>query len=346
MAHLQKLKRSGVAPMMRHYRREMGATLERSNIDAGRTHLNYVVGEQLRGLVESRIEHAVTSHNAAGRALRQDAVLMADWVVTRPQNVPEGRTEEFFRACHAFIRERYGTYNVPCGYVHMDEATPHMHVPVIPFDLEERRFRASALMGRADLKSFHGQLGDYLEARMGFRPDVELEPEQKREKAVRYGSLDEYKDRRDALAALDREIAQATERLESVRRAWEGTRGTPLTDFREAREERALDREIERLEGEIAEQERGIGRIEQAIVRMRERVGVIGERIRELVEKVAPLREFDQRAAENTRRVAEQFSRIYESQGARAARADAGRNTQAPAARGAPDRHRRRGAVR
>lgn len=106
MAHIAKYKAPSVGHMLAHYRRD-ASSLERENIDPERTKGNLVVGHYTNkdgklvvgrvvpregepnwGTVERRIERVNEAQKAAGkRATRKDAVVMADVVVTLPDNV-------------------------------------------------------------------------------------------------------------------------------------------------------------------------------------------------------------------------------------------------------------------
>lgn len=106
MAHIAKYKAPSVGHMLAHYRRDR-SSLERDNIDPERIKNDLVVGHYTNkdgklvvgrvepregepnwGTVESRIERVNEAQKAAGkRATRKDAVVMADVVVTLPDNV-------------------------------------------------------------------------------------------------------------------------------------------------------------------------------------------------------------------------------------------------------------------
>lgn len=215
MAHVEKFKSSGVSPMVGHYAREAEARgYERDNIDGSRTHLNYEIAgsgsEPLAARVRDRVRDAMAEHErAAGKAVRKDANVMFDWVVTLPKDCPPDRAGEFFAATVDFIRNRYGAENVPGGFVHMDEATPHVHVPVVP--VRGGKLQASKVVNRADLKTFHKALGAAVDAALGFHVSIELDESQKGAKQLSALSQDEYKAAKDELAATKAEVARLSD---------------------------------------------------------------------------------------------------------------------------------------
>ena len=140
MAHIAKYKATSVGHMLAHYRRDE-SSLGRDNIDPKRVKNDMVVahytnkdgklvvgrvvpreGEPNWGTVERRIERVNEAQKAAGkRATRKDAVVMADVVVTLPDNVRKGDEDRFFRLTYWYLSNKFGIDNMMGGYVHKDE---------------------------------------------------------------------------------------------------------------------------------------------------------------------------------------------------------------------------------
>lgn len=201
ICRVQKVKAAAVGHMLAHYRRDR-SSLERDNIDPERIKNDLVVGHYTNkdgklvvgrvepregepnwGTVESRIERVNEAQKAAGkRATRKDAVVMADVVVTLPDNVRKGDEDRFFRLTYWYLSKKFGIENMMGGYVHKDEvlkdgtpARDHMHVPFTP--ILDGRFNYKQMCPRSFYQSMHKELGDYLEERMGYRPAIELDEE-------------------------------------------------------------------------------------------------------------------------------------------------------------------------
>ena len=329
MAHVERVKMVGLNPMVGHYAREAERRgFHRDNIDAARTPLNYAVGadgvDALAARVRERVSEAVRGHEtASGKGIRKDANVVMDWVVTRPQDCPEELTGAFFEAVVCFIQDRYGEENVPGGFVHMDEMTPHVHVPVVP--VRDGRLQASKVVDRSDLKSFHGQLGRAVDAALGVHVSIELDESRQGEKQLSRLSQPEYVAARARLAELGSEVRAEYERLESVqaaRRAVE-RRGRVLGGgYDEAigaaegalgGADAALGRAgelVEECESALASSLAGPGlptvaasrdREEQAraeVVSLGDRVRQLGDRLRALGERLVDLRD---RLAESVR---------------------------------------------
>lgn len=231
MAHIAKYKATSVGHMLAHYRRD-ASSLERDNIDPKRVENDMVVGHYTNkdgrlvvgrvvpregepnwGTVESRIERVNEAQKAAGkRATRKDAVVMADVVVTLPDNVRKGDEDRFFRLTYWYLSNKFGIDNMMGGFVHKDEvlkdgtpARDHMHVPFTP--ILDGRFNYKKMCPRTFYQNMHRELGDYLEKRLGYRPEVELDEETRAQRVYTDKSVDIDKVR----GAVDRAVVQPAE---------------------------------------------------------------------------------------------------------------------------------------
>ena len=272
MAHIAKYKAPSVGHMLAHYRRDR-SSLERDNIDPERIKNDLVVGHYTNkdgklvvgrvepregepnwGTVESRIERVNEAQKAAGkRATRKDAVVMADVVVTLPDNVRRGDEDRFFRLTYWYLSKKFGIDNMMGGYVHKDEvlkdgtpARDHMHVPFTP--ILDGRFNYKKMCPRSFYQSMHKELGDYLEKRMGYRPAIELDEETRAQRVYTDKSVDIDKVR----GAVDRAVVQPAEDEAARIVAAAREEAAALLNDAEARKAKLVT-EIERLDGEIGE---------------------------------------------------------------------------------------------
>lgn len=291
MAHIAKYKAASCGHMLAHYRRD-ASSLGRENIDPTRTKGNYTLGLDDRdgkvgamdgiepnwATVEGRIEGVNEAAKAAGkRAVRKDAVVMADVVVTLPENVRKGDEGKFFGYTYWFLILKLGKENMMGGFVHRDEVRKdgspvrdHMHVPFTP--IVDGRFNYKKMCPRAFYQSLHKELGDYLEKQMGYRPEVELGDETRAMRVYADKSADIDKVRgaveRGIVEPAEQQAAQAVEdaaqRVEEARAELDELRGAVSAE--QARLEslrqgaRAIERDVAELEPIAAE----IGRWEAA----------------------------------------------------------------------------------
>lgn len=231
MAHIAKYKATSVGHMLAHYRRD-ASSMERDNIDPKRVKNDMVVGHYTNkdgrlvvgrvvpregepnwSTVERRIERVNEAQKAAGkRATRKDAVVMADVVVTLPDNVRKGDEDRFFRLTYWYLSNKFGIDNMMGGFVHKDEvlkdgtpARDHMHVPFTP--ILDGRFNYKKMCPRMFYQNMHRELGDYLEKRLGYRPEVELAEDTRAQRVYTDKSVDIDKVR----GAVDRAVVRPAE---------------------------------------------------------------------------------------------------------------------------------------
>lgn len=281
MAHIAKYKASAVGKLCAHYNRWQGIdnpNVSRENIDKSRTHLNYTLGVyekdgkrfigKVRGsaswaTVKGRIDAVNARAKAEGkRATRKDAVVMADMVVTLPPNVPPEDAYKFFWNSYQYIADRVGRGNLMGGYVHMDETTPHMHVPFTP--ILDGRFNYKKMCDRKFYQTFHKGLGDRLEQKMGYRPEVELSEETRAQRVYtsRTKDIDKVRgavDRAVVRPAEDeaaRIVAAAKEEAAALLKEAETRKAELVTEIADKEDDLAeLDSQLEDVRMDIAGEE-------------------------------------------------------------------------------------------
>lgn len=362
MAHIAKYKAASCGHMLAHYRRDE-SSLGRENIDPTRTKDNYTLGLDDRdgkvgamdgiepnwATVEGRIEGVNKAAKAAGkRAVRKDAVVMADVVVTLPENVRKGDEFKFFGYTYWFLIQKLGKENMMGGFVHRDEVRKdgspvrdHMHVPFTP--ILDGRFNYKKMCPRSFYQTMHGELGDYLEKRMGYRPEVELGDETRAMRVYADKSADIDKVRgaveRGIVEPAEQQAAQAVEdaaqRVEEARAELDELRGA--VNAEQARLEslrqgaRAIERDVAELEPIAADVRRfeGAGRAERGAIldsiaaRCAGAARAIGRAVEELGDRIRALmrprkaqrteRSLDDvmREATDVARAAKELSRNY-----------------------------------
>ena len=342
MAHLEKYKATSVGHMLAHYRRDP-SSLGRENIDPARVGMDYTLAldpadglvKPMEGVepnwatVEGRIERVNERAKAEGkRAVRKDAVVMADVVVTLPENVREGDEGAFFGWTYCFLADRLGSGNMLGGFVHRDEVRTdgspvrdHMHAAFTP--IMDGRFNFKKMCPRTFYQSLHKDLGDYLEQHLGYRPEIELEDGKRAQKALsRVDKRDIDAARAEILAPVEKKageiVADATERAErasAARKRDEARARTARKDLAdvagqvdEKRSQAAeIDRqiaekmaEIDRLDGEIGkkidlrnEVGENLQREQRRLESVRQAAGRLEEDVEELEAISAVVDEFD-----------------------------------------------------
>ena len=309
MAHIAKYKATSVGHMLAHYRRD-ASSLERDNIDPKRTKDNMVVahytnkdgqlvvgrvvpreGEPNWGTVERRIERVNEAQKAAGkRATRKDAVVMADVVVTLPDNVRKGDEDRFFRLTYWYLSNKFGIDNMMGGFVHKDEvlkdgtpARDHMHVPFTP--ILDGRFNYKKMCPRMFYQNMHRELGDYLEKRLGYRPEVELAEETRAQRVYTDKSVDIDKVR----GAVDRAVVRpAEDEAARIVAAAKEEAAALLSDAEAKKAE--LAQQIEDRQGDLAELDSQLEDVRMDIAGEEDRLECLRQRADGVARDVAELR--------------------------------------------------------
>lgn len=321
MAHLEKYKATSVGHMLAHYRRDP-SSLGRENIDPARVGMDYTLAldpadglvKPMEGVepnwatVEGRIERVNERAKAEGkRAVRKDAVVMADVVVTLPENVREGDEGAFFGWTYCFLADRLGSDNMLGGFVHRDEVRTdgspvrdHMHAAFTP--ILDGRFNFKKMCPRTFYQSLHKDLGDYLEQHLGYRPEIELEDGKRAQKALsRVDKRDIDAARAEILAPVERKageiVADATERAE---------RASAARKRDEARA-RTARKDLADIAGQVDEKRSQAAeidcRIAEKMAELDRLDGEIGEKI-ELRNEVGDNLQREQRRLESVRQAA------------------------------------------
>lgn len=321
MAHLEKYKATSVGHMLAHYRRDP-SSLGRENIDPARVGMDYTLAldpadglvKPMEGVkpnwatVEGRIERVNERAKAEGkRAVRKDAVVMADVVVTLPENVREGDEGAFFGWTYCFLADRLGSGNMLGGFVHRDEVRTdgspvrdHMHAAFTP--ILDGRFNFKLMCPRTFYQSLHKDLGDYLEQHLGYRPEIELEDGKRAQKALsRVDKRDIDAARAEILAPVERKageiVADATERAErasAARKRDEARASTARKDLAD------IAGQVDEKQAQAAEIDR---RIAEKMAELDRLDGEIGEKI-ELRNEVGDNLQREQRRLESVRQAA------------------------------------------
>ncbi|MED1599654.1 MobV family relaxase, partial [Bacillus pseudomycoides] len=151
--HMQKFQISDVQGIQKHNQRQ-GKSKSNLDIDYSKSEQNYDLLNQQKIRYESTIKQEISER--VKRKPRANSVVLSEFVVTAsPDYMHSLSLEEqkrYFESSLAFIQKRYGKQNTLYAMVHMDEATPHMHIGVMPIT-EDNRLSAKDMFMRKELIS-------------------------------------------------------------------------------------------------------------------------------------------------------------------------------------------------
>lgn len=164
VARMQKMKVGNLGGAYRHNER-IFENHANKDIDTERSHLNYELTDRERSLsYEKQIKEYVNENKISQRAIRKDAVLCDEWIITSDkaffEKLDQEQTRAFFEAAKDYFAENYGESNIAYASVHMDESTPHMHLGIVP--MRDGKLSSKAMFDREELKKIQDELPQYL----------------------------------------------------------------------------------------------------------------------------------------------------------------------------------------
>lgn len=165
VARMEKRKIGSLNGLQIHNDRK---TKNHSNkdIDQDKSELNYdLVGHKKSVSYQKEIMDYINKTKVSTKAVRKDAVVVTDWIVTSDKNFFENKspeeTEKFFKTAVDFFGNRYGYENLKYATVHLDEKTPHMHLGVVP--IRDGKLSAKTIFNRNELRDIQSELQNHFE---------------------------------------------------------------------------------------------------------------------------------------------------------------------------------------
>lgn len=204
VARMEKMKSDNLVGCGNH---NLRLTKGHSNpdIDVELSYLNY----DLIGVTNSYkvdIEKYINENKSSSRAIRKDAVLINEWIITSDKTFfdklsPE-ETKKYFETAVDYFADKFGQDNIRYAQVHLDERTPHMHMGIVPFT-QDWKLSAKTVFGKETLKEIQDELPRYLQER-GF--DIERGRENSKAKHL---DTAEFKE-------LQRDLEKITSEVENL----------------------------------------------------------------------------------------------------------------------------------
>ena len=196
MAHvvalMQKMKVGNLTGIENHNKRK---TKNHANkdIDVTKSHLNYdLVGNS--GTYHKDIMGYINKNKASTRAVRKDAVVVNEWLVTSSaaffKDLDDDEIKRYFEVSKDFFATEFGEENIRYATVHMDEKTPHMHMGIVPFD-EDMKLASKRVVSKQKLIAIQDKLPLYMQEH-GF--DVQRGEKESQRSHL---SVSEYKDAKE-----------------------------------------------------------------------------------------------------------------------------------------------------
>lgn len=220
VARMEKMKSDNLVGIGNHNQRRF-SNHSNKDIDVSKSHLNYDILDKVKSY-KTDIEGYINANKSSKRAVRKDAVLVCEWIITSDSDFFESLspvdTREYFQTAIDFFAERYGSKNLMYAQVHLDERTPHMHLGIVPFD-KDNKLTAKTMFDREALQDIQNELPLYMNER-GFKVERGRAGSE-----AKHLTVQEYKD-------VQKEIKKQSEVLDEVKKELESVKNVTRTkDF-------------------------------------------------------------------------------------------------------------------
>jgi hypothetical protein len=247
VVHMMKIKSGAVGGIQSHNNREHEPKTN-PDVDMSRSEDNYdlISCDNYKRSIKEKLSNLVES----SRAVRKDAVVVCNFIVTSDNETMNAlgadRQREFFQDSVKWFSDRYGADRVLNATVHMDEATPHLHIGVMPIT-QDGRLSAKAIFTKTEMKAIQTEFARDVGEKYGLERGVEgserthlSEARFKEQKALEMANEHGAIAQELQIIAEDckQELSEATRSLEAVKQE--------LSAMQDRKD--TLQGEIERLE--------------------------------------------------------------------------------------------------
>lgn len=247
VVHMMKIKSGAVGGIQSHNNREHEPKTN-PDVDMSRSEDNYdlISCDNYKRSIKEKLSNLVES----SRAVRKDAVVVCNFIVTSDNETMNAlgadRQREFFQDSVKWFSDRYGADRVLNATVHMDEATPHLHIGVMPIT-QDGRLSAKAIFTKTEMKAIQTEFARDVGEKYGLERGVEgserthlSEARFKEQKALEMANEHGAIAQELHMLAEDckQELSEATRSLETVKQE--------LSTMQDRKD--TLQGEIERLE--------------------------------------------------------------------------------------------------
>ena len=162
---IEKRKLGAVNRIGKHNERLKSEYKSNPDIDKNKSHLNHHLKEptdNYRNMVLQRIGNS-------GARMRKDSVVLQDCFIGATPDWIRSKTPEeqhtYFETAFGFFEEKFGKENIVSAVVHLDEATPHMHLCFVPITKDNRLSSKELIGGPQGLSKLQDEFYSHMQER-------------------------------------------------------------------------------------------------------------------------------------------------------------------------------------
>lgn len=162
----KKDKGGAIAGCERHNERKKEAYKSNPDIDNNRSKENYHIVQAPQYTYSRKIKELIKKY---GCKTRKDSVKLVEAIITASpefiNNLDKGEQREYFERATNFMKNEIGEDRIISAVVHMDEATPHMHLMFCPINKEGKLSAKSILGNQRSLSEWQTRYYEHMHQR-------------------------------------------------------------------------------------------------------------------------------------------------------------------------------------
>ena len=244
ICRVQKIKgAAGVVGLQLHNRREREHSNSNPDIDRSRSALNYSLTDNRTMNYNKLIDERLKQAYKGKKAIRKDAVRMCEMLFTSDgeffSRISEQEQRQFFLDCFEFAAQRYGRENIIAATVHLDEATPHLHLDFVPLTPDGRLSAKEVFGNRPQLQQLQDDFFSAVSSKYGLERGQRADIENK-ERPRKHLETADYKEKiaKERTQRAEQVIQSANQRIQEVEQ-----------------EQRAAEQHLQDLKGKVLKAE-------------------------------------------------------------------------------------------
>ena len=162
----KKDKGGAIAGCERHNERKKEAYKSNPDIDMNKSKENYHIIHAPQYTYSRKIKELIKEY---GCKTRKDSVKLVETLITvSPEfmnRLSKGEQREYFERAVKFMKDEIGEDRIISAVVHMDEATPHMHLVFCPINKDGKLSAKSILGNQKSLSEWQTRYYNYMHER-------------------------------------------------------------------------------------------------------------------------------------------------------------------------------------
>lgn len=162
----KKDKGGAIAGCERHNERKKEAYKSNPDIDMNKSKENYHIIHAPQYTYSRKIKELIKEY---GCKTRKDSVKLVETLITASpefmNRLSKGKQREYFERAVKFMKDEIGEDRIISAVVHMDEATPHMHLVFCPINKDGKLSAKSILGNQKSLSEWQTRYYNYMHER-------------------------------------------------------------------------------------------------------------------------------------------------------------------------------------